>query len=89
MANLPAAKKSIRADKKKQQRNTIIKTKLKTLVKKLSGLIDQKKQQEAADMLRQVMSALDKAAKRGIIKKGAASRKKARLSRKVLKIKNK
>ena len=86
MANLPAAKKSIRADKKKQQRNKAVKSTLKTLIKKLNGLIGQKKQKEASELLREVMSALDKAAKIGVIKKNTASRNKARLSTKIAKI---
>ena len=86
MANLPAAKKSIRADKKKQQRNKAVKSTLKTVIKKLNDLIGQKKQKEASELLREVMSALDKAAKTGIIKKNTASRNKARLSIKIAKI---
>ena len=86
MANLAAAKKSIRADKKKQQRNKAVKSTLKTLIKKLNDLIGQKKQKEASELLREVMSALDKAAKIGVIKKNTASRKKARLSIKIAKI---
>ncbi len=87
MANLPAAKKSIRANKRKQQRNKAVKSRLKTLVNKLDGLIDKQKQQEAFGLLREVMSALDKAAKAGVIKKNTASRKKARLSIRVAKMK--
>lgn len=87
MANLPAAKKSIRADKTKQQRNKAVKSRLKTIVGKLDDLIGQQKQQEAASLLRDVMSTLDKAAKSGVIKKNTASRKKSRLSIRVAKIK--
>lgn len=87
MANLPAAKKSIRADKRKEQRNKAVKSQLKTLIRNLNDLIDQKKQQEAANLLRDVMSALDKAAKTCVIKKNTASRKKARLSIRIAKIK--
>lgn len=87
MANLPAAKKSIRADKKKRERNKTVKSRLKTLVNKLDDLIGQQKQQEAASLLREVMSALDKAAKAGVIKKNTASRKKSRLSIKIAKMK--
>ena len=86
MANLPAAKKSIRKDKKRRERNLNITSKIKTLTKKLNDLIGQKKQQEAALLLRDVMSALDKAAKNNIIKKNTASRKKSRLSQRVAKI---
>ena len=86
MPNLPAARKSLRSDKKKQQRNKAAKSRLKTLVRDLNQLIEQKKQQEAAALLKDVMSALDKAAKNNIIKKNTASRKKSRLSIRVTKI---
>lgn len=86
MPNLPAAKKSVRKDRKRQQRNKAVKSRLRTLIKKLNSLIEQKKQKEASDFLREVMSALDKAAKKGLIKKNTASRKKSRLSLRVVKI---
>ena len=86
MANLKAAKKSIRQDKKRKQRNTKIKSELNTLVKKLKGLISAKKADEAAKTLSIVMAKLDKAAKKGIIKKRNADRKKSRLSASVAKL---
>lgn len=86
MPNLPAAKKSMRKDKKRREINTAIKSRLKTIVKKFNSLIQQKKQQEAANLLKEAMSAFDKAAKRGVIKKNTASRKKSRLSIKLSKI---
>ncbi|MFH0732574.1 MAG: 30S ribosomal protein S20 [Candidatus Omnitrophota bacterium] len=86
MPILPAAKKSMRSDKKKQQRNKAAKSNLKTLLKDLNDLIGQKKKQEAQNLLKEVMSALDKAAKRGLIKKNTASRQKGRLSARVFKI---
>ena len=86
MPNLPAAKKSMRADKKKAQSNKILKSKLKTVVKNLNTLVVQKKQDEASKLLKEVMSTLDKATKKGIIKKNTASRQKARLSTKITKI---
>ncbi|MFC1807085.1 30S ribosomal protein S20 [Candidatus Omnitrophota bacterium] len=87
MANLSAAKKSIRQDKKRHLSNVRIKSELKTLTKKLEKLISDKKGDEAAKMLSLVMSKLDKAAKKGLIKSHNADRKKSRLSIKVKKIK--
>lgn len=83
MANLPAARKSIRKDKKRHLRNMAIKSELKTMIKKLNGLISSKKLEEAKKMLSLVMSKLDKAAKKEIIKRRNADRKKSRLSLKV------
>jgi len=83
MANKPAAKKSIRQDKKRQLRNLAIKSELKTLIKRLNSLISAKKADEAKKLLVKVMSKLDKAAKKGIIKRHNADRKKSRLSSKL------
>ena len=85
MANLPAAKKSIRSDKRKAETNKSIKSNLKTLLKKFDTLLSSGKQQEASAILRNVMSALDKAAKKNVIKKNKASRKKAQLAKRLIK----
>ena len=87
MANLKAAKKSIRQDKKRRLNNLRITSELKTLIKNLNSLIDSKKSDEAAKMLSLLMSKLDKAAKKNIIKRDNANRKKSRLSAKIAKLK--
>jgi len=50
-------------------------------VKKASVLITEKKRAEAQESLPAAYKAIDKAAKRGVIKKNAANRKKARLAK--------
>lgn len=87
MANLPTAKKSIRKDRKRRLRNVAVKSELKTLIKKLNELISSNKGDEAKNMLSVVMSKLDKAAKKDVIKRYNADRKKSRLSLKVAKLK--
>jgi len=87
MANLSAAKKSIRQDKKRQLHNQAIKSELKTLMKKLESLISANKQEDAKKLLSTLMSKLDKAAKKNIVKKNNAARKKSKLSKKVSKLK--
>ena len=87
MANLKSAKKSIKQDKKKQLHNTAIASELKTIVKKLNALIDAGSSDKAIAMLSKLMSKLDKAAKKGLIKRHNADRKKSRLSTKVAKLK--
>ncbi len=87
MANLKASKKSIRQDKKRRLHNTAIISELKTFIKKLNELIAANKSDEAAKMLSVLMSKLDKAAKKGLIKPNHASRKKSRFSSKVSKMK--
>jgi small subunit ribosomal protein S20 len=87
MANKPAAKKSMRQDKKRRIRNVSIKSELKTLIKKLNDLIVSQKPEDASKMLSDVMSKLDKAAKKGVIKKHNADRKKSYFSSKLAKTK--
>ena len=89
MANLAAAKKSIRQDKKRHLRNTATKSELRTLTKKLNTLIDSGNADEAAKALSSVMSKLDKAAKKGVIKRHNADRKKSRLAVKIAHLKKK
>ncbi len=54
---------------------------MKNLVKEVRNLVSQKKSGEAKKLLPQLYKALDKAAKKGVIKKNAASRKKSRLTK--------
>lgn len=70
----------MRGSARKHQRNTSIKSRLKTLEKAYLELVTSGKKNEAASTLRQVSSAFDKAAKAGVIHANNASRKKSRLS---------
>jgi len=87
MPNLSAAKKSMRQDKKRQLHNQTIKSELKTLTKKLEALISANKQEDAKKLLSSLMSKLDKATKKNIVKKNNAARKKSKLSIKIAKLK--
>jgi small subunit ribosomal protein S20 len=87
MANLSSAKKSIRQDKKRRPHNLAMSSELKTLTKKLNALIAEGKADEASKALSLLMSKLDKAAKKNLIKRENADRKKSRLSSRIAKIK--
>lgn len=54
---------------------------MKELVKQFKELIAGGKKSEAQSLLSKVYKAIDKAAKRGVIKKNTASRKKSRLTK--------
>ncbi len=72
MPNLASAKKRLRQSAKRQLRNQIAKTRIKTEVKKaIAG------DQNVA------VSVIDRAAAKGIIHKNAAARKKSRLAKKL------
>jgi small subunit ribosomal protein S20 len=63
----------------KATRNKSIKSRVKTLEKKYLALVAEGKLDEAKVAYREVASAFDKAAKKGVIKKEKASRKSSRL----------
>ena len=78
MANIRSAEKQRRQAEKKKARNRAGKSNLRTALKKARTAVaggDADK-----DVLAGGFSAVDKAAKRGLIKKNTASRDKARLS---------
>lgn len=87
MAITRSAKKALRQSLRRGTRNIQKKQKIKSLLKEVRNLISQKKIEESKKLLPQAYKILDKAAKTGLIKKNAASRKKSRLSKLILKAK--
>jgi len=59
---------------------------MKGAVKNIKSLISQKDKDGASSSLSEAYKAIDKAAKRGVIKKNTAARKKSRLSKMITKI---
>ena len=78
-----SAMKRMRQDERRHLRNVSVKSSLKTHVKRLEGLVTRQDVANAETMLRKAVSALDKAAGKGVIHPNKAARKKAALSRKV------
>lgn len=76
-----SAKKALRGSKTKKTRNDRNKKNIKESIKKIEKLLKDKKVAEAKKVLPQAYKAIDKAAKRGVIKKNTAARKKSQLSR--------
>lgn len=72
--------KHVRADKKKRDRNNQRKSALRTTLKQTETAIADGDMEQAQELYREAASQLDKAAGKGIIKKGMANRKKSRLS---------
>jgi small subunit ribosomal protein S20 len=81
MAITSSAKKAIRVSLRKKAINDRRTKTLKETVKNLEKAVKAGKKDEALKMLPSAYAAIDKAAKRGVIKKNTASRKKSRLSR--------
>lgn len=80
MANIKSAKKRILVTNKKNLRNRSIKSALKTTIKKYDAAIAAGDKELASSMLPSVVSAVDKAAAKGIMHKKAAARKKSQLA---------
>lgn len=80
MPNTKSAERRARVSVRRQARNKSVKTRLRTLEKNYRGLVAAGKKDDAGQALRQAVSAIDKAAKRGVIPKGRADRKKSRLA---------
>jgi small subunit ribosomal protein S20 len=76
MANTKSAAKRARQTLKRSLRNRSVVTRLRTIQKQARS-----SEVSNLDEIRGVISAIDKAAKRGIIHRNAANRRKARLNR--------
>jgi len=75
MANTKSAAKRSRQSLARADQNRSVRTRLRTLQKRARGA-----GKADAEQIRALISALDKAAKRGIIHRNAADRRKARLN---------
>jgi small subunit ribosomal protein S20 len=82
LANTTAALKEIRKASRRRIRNRLIRTSTRTRVKNATRAIVSG-ETESGELMRQAMSALDKAAAKGVFHKNAASRRKARLAKKL------
>ena len=87
MPNTKSAERRMRNSARKHLRNQTVKSRLKTLEKKLLAATTAGKKDDAGAALRSLSSALDKAAKTGVVHANAVSRKKSRLAAKVNKVK--
>jgi len=76
-----SAKKALKGSLVKKAVNDRNKKKIKESIKNIEKLVKEKKKDEAKKLLPNAYSTIDKAAKKGIIKKNNASRKKSRLSK--------
>lgn len=82
-----SAKKALRGSKKKRVFNLRRKNEMQGVIKEYKKLISAKKTAEATKLIPKLQKVIDKAEKRGIIKKNTASRKKSRLMSKITVIK--
>ncbi len=78
-----SAYKELRKAKLRHYKNISTKTELKTIAKKFQKLIETKKMDEAKKAIPELISKIDKAASKGIIKSNTASRRISRLMKKL------
>ena len=87
MANIKSAKKRILQTRKKTEFNRFIKSRVRTKIKKIFGLIKSRDKGEAKINFLSFESGVSKAMSKGVFKKNTASRLVSRLSKKVKNLK--
>jgi small subunit ribosomal protein S20 len=75
MPHHKSAAKRVKTNKRDQNRNTAVKSQLKTLLKKVSHELDNK------PLMSETVSQIDRAVRKGVIHKTVANRRKSRLAR--------
>ena len=83
MPNIKSAIKRVKVTEKKNLRNRMLKSAMRTTVKKYEAAAAEGSADAA--MLSLTASAIDKAAAKGVISKNAANRKKARMAKRLAK----
>ncbi len=83
MVKHPSVIKRHRQSLKQRARNQQVKSKVKTLIKKVRSAVESKDRDNALAQLREVNRALGKAVGKGVLKHNTASRRLSRLTRAV------
>jgi small subunit ribosomal protein S20 len=78
MPNIKSAKKRMRSSEKRRVGNMTVKTKVKTVRRKTREVLAAGVAETSEQAVREYSSVLDKAVKRGVIKKNTAIRRKKR-----------
>lgn len=78
MANIKSAQKRIRSSEKRRVGNLVVKTRVKTARRNTNAALSAGVVEPATEAVKSYSSILDKAVKRGVIKKNTATRRKTR-----------
>jgi small subunit ribosomal protein S20 len=78
MPHHKSAAKRVRTNEKRRRRNAAARSRLRSVVRSVRATADPTR---AETLLRQAVSELDRAAKRGLVKRATADRQKSRLAR--------
>ena len=83
MANIKSAQKRIKVTEKKTLQNKMVKSALKTAIKKFEAAVAANNAEEAKALFVKATKSLDMAAQTGTVHKNMAARKKSRLAAKL------
>ena len=83
MANRRSSIKKIRVDIRRRERNVRVLSELKTVLRKTSRVLAEKKPELIAQQSRELFSHLDKAVKKKVLHRNRASRLKSRIQQKI------
>jgi len=86
VANIKSAQKRIRVSARRQAENKHVKSLTKTAIKKAKLAAESGNKSKADEMFKEAVSAIDKAASKGVYHKNTASRKKSQLAKLVNKV---
>jgi len=79
MANIKSQKKRILQDEKRRVRNMAVRSRMRTMIKRALTAIESKDAEQTKQSLPEALSAIDRAASKGVIHRNAAARKKSML----------
>jgi small subunit ribosomal protein S20 len=83
LPNIKSAKKRVELTQDRAQKNNILKTTLKTALKKFDSSLESGNKEEINNAYKAAVSTVDKVASKGVIKKNAANNKKSALGKKL------
>ena len=83
MPNIQSAKKRVLVTEKKTRENKMIKSALKTAIKKFLAACEAGDKETATALYSETVSAIDSAASKGILHKNNAANKKAKLAKRL------
>lgn len=81
MPNIKSAEKRVKVIEKKTLRNQMIKSQIKTYIKKFEALVAEGDKNAVGDLYKIVIKKMDQAASKGVYHKNTISRKKSQLTR--------
>ncbi len=81
MPNIKSAIKRVKIIKTKTLENSMVKTAYKTAIKNFNVIVEEGNKEKATELFKVATKAVEKAAKKGVIKDNTAARKKSTLAR--------